>query len=232
MENRTIFLDAVEQVLSPAIVALACREQGKCKLEKCYFGLAIAGNDSTMLDDLFTIIQHVFKNAPMVGTNRLLRVNDPLDWLGENSGLRNVVRQSGYSNIIVSQYCGGEGREYALLALDVCVDRQQDIAHVELVERNFKNVATEIIMQPDGHGAASPAEKLSSPLTAREHEVLAWLRIGKSNWAIGKLIGISEHSVKHTVSIILKKYGVASRYHLLKGSGNSPAFPIHQVKNF
>jgi len=39
----------------------------------------------------------------------------------------------------------------------------------------------------------------------RETEVLRWLCSGKSNWEIGKILGLSQYTVKNHVSKILKK---------------------------
>jgi len=48
-------------------------------------------------------------------------------------------------------------------------------------------------------------------LTDREREVLHWCAQGKSNWAIGEILGISEHGVEFHVRNILKKLEVDSR---------------------
>jgi DNA-binding CsgD family transcriptional regulator len=43
---------------------------------------------------------------------------------------------------------------------------------------------------------ASPSLAGRTRLTPREREVLAWVRDGKSAWAIGEILGISEHTVE------------------------------------
>ena len=55
--------------------------------------------------------------------------------------------------------------------------------------------------------AGSPLE----PLTARERQVLARLAAGGTNAAIGRQLGISEHTVRNHVRSILAKLGVANR---------------------
>jgi len=45
----------------------------------------------------------------------------------------------------------------------------------------------------------------AEPLSGRETEVLRWLCSGKSNWEIGKILGLSQYTVKNHVSKILKK---------------------------
>lgn len=48
-------------------------------------------------------------------------------------------------------------------------------------------------------------------LTAREVEVLKWCAQGKSNWAIGEIMAISEHGVHYHLRNILRKLQVDSR---------------------
>ena len=52
---------------------------------------------------------------------------------------------------------------------------------------------------------------VNGPLTPRELEVLKWLANGKSNWAIGEILSISEHGVDYHVRNILKKLNADSR---------------------
>lgn len=50
-----------------------------------------------------------------------------------------------------------------------------------------------------------------SPLTPRESEVLKWCSAGKSNWAIGEILGISEHGVDFHMRNILRKLDADTR---------------------
>ncbi|MBL8384262.1 MAG: hypothetical protein JNM90_14370 [Burkholderiales bacterium] len=49
------------------------------------------------------------------------------------------------------------------------------------------------------------------PVTAREIEILAWVREGKSNQEIGMLLSISPLTVKNHVQKILRKLGASNR---------------------
>jgi DNA-binding CsgD family transcriptional regulator len=49
-------------------------------------------------------------------------------------------------------------------------------------------------------------------LTARELEVLRWAMHGKSAWATGELLGLSEHTVNFHFRNIHRKLGVASKH--------------------
>ncbi|KUI97667.1 helix-turn-helix transcriptional regulator [Vibrio sp. MEBiC08052] len=50
-------------------------------------------------------------------------------------------------------------------------------------------------------------------LTGREQELLAWLKIGKSNWEISRLLNINECTVKYHLQNIYRKLGVHNRIH-------------------
>lgn len=66
------------------------------------------------------------------------------------------------------------------------------------------------------------ADGLLEQLTAREREVLAALREGRSNAEIGARLGISLPTVKTHVSSILVKLGAESRTHAVALVGDAP----------
>lgn len=53
--------------------------------------------------------------------------------------------------------------------------------------------------------------KKCQPLTEREKEVLNWLKLGKTNWEISMILGISERTVKFHVINILRKLNTSTR---------------------
>jgi transcriptional regulator EpsA len=59
----------------------------------------------------------------------------------------------------------------------------------------------------DVHAAAHTADVL----TAREKEILRWIHLGKSNFEIGTILGISPLTVKNHVQKILRKLNVRNR---------------------
>jgi transcriptional regulator EpsA len=60
--------------------------------------------------------------------------------------------------------------------------------------------------------AGAPKESAAkTALSARELEVLHWLREGKTNWEIAQILGTSENTVKHQVRSLLVKLGVNNR---------------------
>lgn len=53
---------------------------------------------------------------------------------------------------------------------------------------------------------------LQAPLTNRELECLRWIAIGKSNWEIAAIFGISEHGAVYYVRKLLWKLGATNRH--------------------
>jgi DNA-binding CsgD family transcriptional regulator len=49
-------------------------------------------------------------------------------------------------------------------------------------------------------------------LTERELEILKWTAEGKSAWAVGQILNISEHNVKYHIKRILMKLAVGSKH--------------------
>ena len=58
-----------------------------------------------------------------------------------------------------------------------------------------------------------PSKTLNSTLTQREQEILRWLKEGKSSWDIGKILNISERTVKFHVTNALVKLNAVNRTH-------------------
>jgi DNA-binding CsgD family transcriptional regulator len=52
---------------------------------------------------------------------------------------------------------------------------------------------------------------LSSVLTARERETLAWVAKGKTYWEIGAILGVSRSGVDKRMRVMREKFGVSSQ---------------------
>ena len=57
-----------------------------------------------------------------------------------------------------------------------------------------------------------PGVQVVPHLTDREVEILKWTAEGKSSWAVGQILNISEHNVKYHVKRILVKLEVGSKH--------------------
>ena len=62
---------------------------------------------------------------------------------------------------------------------------------------------------------APAAPSLARPLSEREVEIVGWLREGKSNQEMGRLLGISALTVKNHLQRIYRTLGVGNRAHAL-----------------
>lgn len=58
---------------------------------------------------------------------------------------------------------------------------------------------------------APPLPEVRPTLSARELECLKWMRDGKSNWEIGRILAISEKTVEFHVGNVLRKLSAESR---------------------
>jgi DNA-binding CsgD family transcriptional regulator len=59
--------------------------------------------------------------------------------------------------------------------------------------------------------SAPVADRRVKELSPREVTVLNWMKNGKTNWEIGKILGVSERTVRFHVESIFSKLGVTSR---------------------
>lgn len=58
----------------------------------------------------------------------------------------------------------------------------------------------------------APADKpAASPLTAREHETLRWVALGKTTWETARILGISERTVVFHMHNVMRKLKVRNR---------------------
>ncbi|MFC0131695.1 helix-turn-helix transcriptional regulator [Massilia eurypsychrophila] len=63
--------------------------------------------------------------------------------------------------------------------------------------------------------ALDAADTIARPLSARETEILGWVREGKSNYEVGCILGISALTVKNHLQRIYRTLGVSNRTHAL-----------------
>jgi DNA-binding CsgD family transcriptional regulator len=48
-------------------------------------------------------------------------------------------------------------------------------------------------------------------ITARESQILRWIAAGKSDWAIGRILNISDKTVNYHAENAKRKFGVSTR---------------------
>lgn len=72
------------------------------------------------------------------------------------------------------------------------------------------------LVVPHLHQALSrsrPSPPRQSPLTARETEILNWVKEGKTTWDISEILAISERTVKFHVANVVQKLDASTRAH-------------------
>ena len=89
---------------------------------------------------------------------------------------------------------------------------------LECSRNEASEVFSEIVkyLLPSLHEAIrrSPLE-LDEKISPREYDVLQWLKEGKSTWEIGKILSISERTVKFHIKNLCHKLNASNRTHAL-----------------
>lgn len=80
------------------------------------------------------------------------------------------------------------------------------MADLQLLAVHAQETAVRLLA-PQAHGLESVPH-----LSEREIEILKWTAEGKSGWAVGQILNISEHNVKYHVNKILVKLEVGSKH--------------------
>ncbi len=72
-------------------------------------------------------------------------------------------------------------------------------------------VRTQLNVNGRAIGNDGPRSAVASKITSREQEIVRWIYLGKSNFEIGAILGISPLTVKNHVQKILRKLDVVNR---------------------
>ena len=217
MDVQRALMPSVSKAFPTAVLVLAfCENLCREGVDEQLFELSIQGATKAPLSEIVRICQHFLDQRPSLRLNKLLLSGKSSAAPEPASDVTELLQQSGYSSIIGDVRTARDGGQALLLALNVCKSELQDHGQIEFIEKTFRAVTTAAFEKTAYRRPLHrhPAQ-VEPKLTPREQDVLAWLRQGKSNWVISQLVGISEHTVKHVVSVILQKYGVTSRYALL-----------------
>lgn len=131
------------------------------------------------------------------------QVDDPT-WLAvfRDAGLRNIASHG--LREIAGSLSSYVNFSRVLVPLDGRITRFLELLmphiHVALI-RIMSEMPLLRPAQPTGLAALTPSQC----------DVLKWMVEGKTNWEIAKVLGRSEHTVKHHVAEILRKLGVRNR---------------------
>jgi transcriptional regulator EpsA len=84
------------------------------------------------------------------------------------------------------------------------------VLHLHATFLHTRSVERDIAREPT-HVRGSVVERKLERVTAREAQILSWVREGKSNHEIGEILGISGLTVKNHIQKILRKLGASNR---------------------
>ena len=98
----------------------------------------------------------------------------------------------------------GVDRDQPLPGDDLLVTRM--MADLQLLAVHAQETAVRLLAPPTVDMQFLPR------LTDREVEILKWTAEGKSAWAVGQILHISEHNVKYHIKRILTKLAVGSKH--------------------
>lgn len=80
------------------------------------------------------------------------------------------------------------------------------IADLQLLAVYAQETAVRVLLPTPNRAAEVPH------LTAREREVLQWTREGKSAWAVGQILSMSEHTANYHLRNAMRKLGVSGKH--------------------
>jgi DNA-binding CsgD family transcriptional regulator len=118
---------------------------------------------------------------------------------GYKTGIAMALHMPGGKHFVM-----GVDRDQPLPGDDVMVTRM--MADLQLLAVHAQETAIRLLVPHTAEMQYLPR------LTVREIEILKWTAEGKSGWAVGQILNISEHNVKYHIKRILMKLGVGSKH--------------------
>ncbi|MBJ7311429.1 LuxR C-terminal-related transcriptional regulator [Rugamonas sp. CCM 8940] len=126
------------------------------------------------------------------------------------AALQAEARRLGFDNVLLhgTEPLAGGASFFALFGLPHRL-RGRDAYFLELLLPTLHLSLQRVARR----AASAPAEAGLRPLSAREAQILHWLREGKSNDEIGQILGISGLTVKNHLQRLYRVLGVSNRAH-------------------
>lgn len=178
---------------------------------ECLHGTVLAAETLRMLTDArdglaLRIARHCLHGGRLPALADFgTAARQPLD------GFRNEVAQAGFDSVLVH----GTGPTSAGSSVFVLfgLPARPHARHTYFLELLLPHLHLALGRLPVPR-AAQPGMP-ARPLSARETEIVRWLRAGKSNDEMGRLLGISALTVKNHLQRIYRALGVSNRAHAL-----------------
>jgi DNA-binding CsgD family transcriptional regulator len=199
-----------------AVVILSRQEQ-EYLLRAVESGLRVASMRQFFLwtqGQLQTLLPHQVMVALHFAPSGALRLPVMLE-LGEDSGalagFGPALREAGVDSVLV--HGTGQLADGASVFLLFGLPMRPGPRHAYFLELLLAHLHLALLRlpAPEAGGAGLP----SRPLSARETEIVGWLREGKSNDEMAQILGISALTVKNHLQRIYRLLGVGNRAHAL-----------------
>jgi DNA-binding CsgD family transcriptional regulator len=199
-----------------AVVILSRQEQ-EYLLRAVESGLRVASMRQFFLwtqGQLQTLLPHQVMVALHFAPSGALRRLAMLE-LGEDSGalagFGPALREAGIDSVLV--HGTGQLADGASVFLLFGLPMRPGPRHAYFLELLLAHLHLALLRlpAPEAGGAGLP----SRPLSARETEIVGWLREGKSNEEMAQILGISALTVKNHLQRIYRLLGVGNRAHAL-----------------
>ncbi|MEO7493836.1 MAG: LuxR C-terminal-related transcriptional regulator [Massilia sp.] len=156
---------------------------------------------------------------------------------GELAGFEAELERLGLDNVVAhgSGALAGGATLFALCGFPLRPSARQAY-FLELLLPHLHMALLRLSPVSAGEVAMKAQASMSRPLSAREAEILAWVSEGKSNYEVGRILGISALTVKNHLQRVYRLLGVSNRAHALsrclslrlldpKPPGPAPAAP-------
>jgi transcriptional regulator EpsA len=138
------------------------------------------------------------------------------DGKGALAPFQQELEHSGFDNLLLhgSGRLAGGSSVFALLGLPM-KPGPRHAYFLELLLPYLHLALLRLSQAAAAETVLAPGAPVGRTLSARETEILGWVREGKSNYEIGCILGISGLTVKNHLQRIYKALGVSNRTHAL-----------------
>jgi transcriptional regulator EpsA len=200
------------QTLLPhqVMVALHFAPSGALRRLECLHATVLPPQAEAVLADrrdglALRIARHCMRSA------RLPAMLELGEGSGDLAGFEPALREAGVDSVLV--HGTGQLLDGASVFLLFGLPMRPGPRHAYFLELLLAHLHLALLRlpAPEAGGAGLP----SRPLSARETEIVGWLREGKSNDEMAQILGISALTVKNHLQRIYRLLGVGNRAHAL-----------------
>jgi transcriptional regulator EpsA len=203
------------QALLPhqVMVALQFAPSGALRRLECLHATVLAPQAEAMLagrqDGLaLRIARHCLQGGRLPA---MADGQDETEMRGALAGFAGELKEAGFDNVLV--HGTGALAEGASVFVLFGLPMRPGPRHAYFLELLLAHLHLALLRLPahEGRGGDAPVR----PLSAREAEIVGWLREGKSNDEMAQILGISALTVKNHLQRIYRLLGVGNRAHAL-----------------